>query len=417
MCIASPAPPRALWSTDAEGRCGACLWAPTGWLPSMQGLAPAAWLASVACGADAAAAQVDAAMRRALPFHVEADLPDADGTPRRIVVSGLPGAAGGASYSGFVVDITEERQALETALRSAAEYRLLIENCTDLIAHCDSAGRYVSLSPSYERLIGWATHEVVGQPVTDFLHPDDRQAATQALLHIFGGGEPPDVVEVRKLHRDGHFVTVGTKACTVRDAAGRCIGAVLVSRDITRDKERWRTLEAMATHDTLTGLPNRAWINDRVGQMLGQCEDPAYTAVLFLDLNGFKAVNDTLGHAAGDTLLQQVAQRLQSCMRPGDAVARLGGDEFVVAAKCSDRGAAAAIAQRLVDSLDAPFCIAGAPVHIGAAIGITLAEPGTASTDLLFQRADTAMYKAKMRRDGGQHRFFDTGSPPSVAPR
>ncbi|MEN2428967.1 GGDEF domain-containing protein, partial [Chromobacterium vaccinii] len=96
------------------------------------------------------------------------------------------------------------------------------------------------------------------------------------------------------------------------------------SRDITRDKERIRMLETLATRDALTGLPNRAWINDQIRSMLAQSNDPAYTAVLFIDINGFKAVNDSMGHATGDALLLQVAERLQRCMRPGDSVARMG---------------------------------------------------------------------------------------------
>jgi len=288
----------------------------------------------------------------------------------------------------------------------------LIENSTDLIAHCDADGRYVSISPSYSEMIGWSADEMVGQLVVDFLHPDDRAPATEALVHIFNGGELPDVVEVRKQHRDGHYITLGTKACGVSDpSTGNNIGAVLVSRDITRDKERMQRLEKLATRDMLTGLPNRAWINDQVGYMLAQGEDLAYTAVLFIDLNGFKAVNDSMGHATGDLLLQHVSERLQRCMRPGDSVARLGGDEFVVAAKCSNREAASAIAQRIMDSLKEPFAINNMEVRLGAAIGISLARFGTTSAKMLFENADIAMYQAKARRDGS-YQFFETATLP-----
>ncbi|MGP4128565.1 GGDEF domain-containing protein [Pantoea tagorei] len=166
-----------------------------------------------------------------------------------------------------------------------------------------------------------------------------------------------------------------------------------------------RMLETLATRDALTGLPNRAWINQQIGTMLAQSEDPAYTAVLFIDLNGFKAVNDSMGHATGDALLQQVSERLQRCMRPGDSVARLGGDEFVVAAKCGHRDAASAIAQRIIDSLKEPFVINSMDVWIGAAIGISLARSGTTSAALLFENADIAMYQAKARGDGS-YQFF-----------
>jgi diguanylate cyclase (GGDEF)-like protein len=117
-----------------------------------------------------------------------------------------------------------------------------------------------------------------------------------------------------------------------------------------------------------------------------------------------------MGHATGDALLQQVSQRLQRCMRPGDSVARLGGDEFVVAAKCHNRETASAIAQRIIDSLQAPFAINNMDVRIGAAIGISLARFGTVSAKMLFENADKAMYQAKARRDGS-YQFFESAAP------
>ena len=140
--------------------------------------------------------------------------------------------------------------------------------------------------------------------------------------------------------------------------------------------------------------------------MLAQDDDLTYTAVLFIDLNGFKAVNDSMGHASGDVLLKQVSERLQHCMCSGDSVARLGGDEFLVAAKCYSGEAASAIAQRILDSLKEPFIINDKDLRIGASIGISLAQFGAASAQMLFEQADIAMYQAKARRDGS-YRFFE----------
>jgi len=404
----------AVWSTDAHGICIASQENPKGLIPALKGVSLSEWLEFAQANDDEKIAQqLTAALEFLTPFHLEVPINCLDGTTRRVILSGLPECQTSDShqqYTGFIFDITGQRKALEDALRTATEYRLLIENSTDLIAHCDKDGRYVSVSPSYSEMIGWSADEMVGQRVVDFLHPDDRAPAADALIHIFNGGVLPDVVEVRKQHREGHFITLGTKACGVSDTStGNNIGAVLVSRDITRDKEKIRRLEKLATRDTLTGLPNRAWIYDKVGGMLAQAEDLTFTTILFIDLNGFKSVNDSMGHAAGDVLLQQVSERLKRCMRPGDSVARLGGDEFVVAAKCTNREAAAAIAQRLIDSLKQPLVINRMEVRIGASIGISLAGFGTASVDVLFDHADRAMYQAKARRNGS-YQFFEAST-------
>ncbi|MGK3142199.1 diguanylate cyclase domain-containing protein [Pantoea sp. C2G6] len=406
----------AVWSTDAQGICVASHESPAGLIPALKGVSLRAWLRFAQADDDALIAlQLTAALEGVTPFHIEVPIHCLDGTTRRVLVSGLPESPPGSAcqqYNGFILDISGQRKALEDALRTAAEYRLLIENSTDLIAHCDNQGRYVAISPSYCQMIGWSAAEVVGKRVVDFLHPDDRASATEALEHLFSGGALPDVVEVRKLHRDGHYLTLGTKACGVTDpSTGQNIGAVLVSRDITRDKERMRRLETLATRDTLTGLHNRAWINDQVNAMLAQEDDRAYTTVLFIDLNGFKAVNDSMGHATGDALLQLISERLQRAMRPGDSVARLGGDEFVVAAKCDNRDAASAIAQRIIDTLKEPLVINSMEIAIGASIGISLARFGTTPARLLLDQADVAMYQAKARRESS-YQFFESAVQP-----
>lgn len=400
----------AVWSTDACGICIASQESPQGLLPALKGVTLSAWLKFAQADDDATIAQqLTAALEMLTPFNIEVPINCLDGTRRRVILSGLPECTTSNSlnhFNGFILDVTGQRKALEDALRTATEYRLLIENSTDLIAHCDRDGRYVSISPSYSEMIGLSVDDIVGQRVVDFLHPDDRVSAGDALMHLFEGGVLPDVVEVRKRHRDGHYITLGTKACGVTDpSTGDNIGAVLVSRDITRDKEKMRRLEKLATRDTLTGLPNRAWVYDKVRGMLSEGEDLTFTTVLFIDLNGFKPVNDTLGHAAGDVLLQQVSERLKHCMRPGDSVARLGGDEFVIAAKCLNREAASLIAQRLIDSLQEPFVIHKMEVRIGASIGISLAGFESVSVDQLFDNADRAMYQAKAKRTGS-YQFY-----------
>ncbi|WP_338759867.1 EAL domain-containing protein [Massilia sp. METH4] len=183
-------------------------------------------------------------------------------------------------------------------------------------------------------------------------------------------------------------------------------GLSVFFHDISERKVAEAKLEELATRDSLTGLPNRAWINERIDAMLASPESRALTTVFFIDLNRFKEINDSMGHATGDILLRQVSERLKKCMRPGDAVARLGGDEFVVAASCVGREAATAIAQRLLTALRAPFHADGLEMSIGASIGICQASGDAASTQQLFQSADTAMYKAKAAGTGS-FEFFE----------
>jgi len=189
----------AVWSMDAQGICIASQESPAGLMPALKGVTLSAWLKLAQADDDAKIAQqLTAALEFVTPFHLEVPIHCLDGTTRRVIVSGLPDCQPSAprlQYSGFIVDITGQRKALEDALRTAAEYRLLIENSTDLIAHCDTDGRYVSISPSYSKMIGWSADEMTGQRVVDFLHPDDRASATDVLVHLFNGGVRADVVE------------------------------------------------------------------------------------------------------------------------------------------------------------------------------------------------------------------------------
>lgn len=383
-----------------------------GVLPAMQGRRFADWLDCVrADDACVTGAGIAAAMRRQQAFRHEHRIRCGDRHVRWVVTTGIPryDAAGGFDgFDGAVIDTTAAVEERRQALRSGAEARIIVDNCRDLIAHCDADGNYVHVSRSYTDVIGWEAHEMVGRAVTGFLHPDDRERAAAALVRVFAGSELVDVVEVHKRHRDGRYICLGTTVRAVREhPEGRVVGAIIVSRDITREKEMVQRLEWLATHDALTGLPNRALFNRHLAAMVADADaDAGGDTVFFIDLNRFKAVNDTLGHAAGDHLLQQVSQRLQACMRPGDVVARLGGDEFVAAARCSGRDAAAAIARRLIASLEAPFHFDGMAMQVGASVGISMADRQPVDAQALFRNADQAMYRAKAAGESA-FRFFD----------
>jgi diguanylate cyclase (GGDEF)-like protein/PAS domain S-box-containing protein len=611
----------------------------------MAGMPLADWMAAVAVDDGAAVArELAGVLARQQPFECELEVACSDGRRRHVLVTGLPQAQGGG-YAGALVDVTARRDALDDAVRGAATLRLMVDNATDLVAFCGLDGRYIDISSSFTRSLGWTREQLIGQPAIDFVHPDDHAHANDDMRRILAGETRPDAIEIRKRDTDGRYLELASKTRMVIDpATGDCLGAVFVSRHIAREKEmlgrlermaeqnrtllesindgffsvntdweivyannraaafvgverdgaigkvvwdvaaglaesvvgqhlrtamarrqsdsfeafyepvgvwvseriyaheeglsvffhdiservarekqirdserRFREtiritpagyllvngdgiiedlnpalcqlsgysrdelvgkpvaailvdgdasaalnvrhtghrehaletvllhrrgrhvvalvnqtieldaqgrarsltafitditerkraearLEELANQDALTGLPNRSWINRRVSDMLGQGHGT--TTVFFIDLNRFKEVNDSMGHATGDRLLRQVGERLQSCMRPGDVVARLGGDEFVVAADCAGRDAAAAIARRLLATMTRPFEADGIEMRVGASIGISLAGIGVTSTDDLFQKADTAMYKAKALGDGA-FQFFE----------
>ncbi|MFN3790146.1 EAL domain-containing protein [Massilia sp.] len=204
-------------------------------------------------------------------------------------------------------------------------------------------------------------------------------------------------------HRHGYPIHVLFNGSIKRDADGRALSLTGLMTDISARKAAESRLRELATHDTLTGLPNRALLGERVQQMLDACPQGCSVAVMFLDLDRFKEVNDSFGHEMGDVLLCEVAARLRRVIRPTDIIARLGGDEFVVAAHCaSGQAAAASIAEKLLDLLTAPVEIGGIDVIVGASIGISMYPQDARTREMLFQSADTAMYRAK---NGGRNRY------------
>ncbi|MCS0631218.1 EAL domain-containing protein [Telluria mixta] len=639
-----------IWTTDRKGICVSIAEHSPGLLPSPVGKSFVAWLQTVQTASGCTLAEeVAGAMDREKPFRHEHQLMCTNGNSRWVVSTGIPQFDRDGNFEGFsgaLTDISEHKGVLERTLRSEAEHRLIMDNCLDLIGHCDASGNYVHVSRSYTVVVGWESEEMVGRSVLAFLHPEDQERARNALARILDGEELAEVIEVRKRHRDNRYILLGTKVRKVTDPdTGAIAGAVLVSRDITREKEmlariermaeqntaliehslditmlldlegtilhtnraveqvlgyrpdeligstgrrfmteqgyadalgqlklmvtgpgnlfisddclskdgrtvrldwslchpegsrlvyatardvtnmhrtkvaleqahaqvhtilesiedgffsvdrNWEItfantiaaafvgidreaslgkvlwdiadgladtsvaanlrramemrenmsfevyyepagvwlservyahedglsvffhdiserkhaearLEQLATRDVLTGLPNRASLNQHVETMLCEQRAGAVIAVLFIDLNRFKEVNDSMGHAAGDCLLKQVSARLQSCMRPGDVVARLGGDEFVVAATCTGRDATAAIAQRLIAALTNPFYVDVVEICVGASIGISLSDQDVETVEQLFQNADTAMYKAKATGES-TYQFFE----------
>ena len=250
------------------------------------------------------------------------------------------------------------------------------------------------------------------------MHPDERAPLTQALDAFVAEGERFEF-EHRIEHRDGAYRWHLVRAAAVRNdkqRATRIVGTVI---DVTDRNEAERRLQHDALHDALTGLPNRVLFLDRLDQSIRRAQrhhPECCAAVLFLDLDRFKAVNDSLGHAIGDELLKAVARRLEAALRPNDSVARLSGDEFtLLLADVYDPHEATLIAERVLQSLHDPFLLDGREVLIGASIGIALATAQSVPEQVM-RDADVAMYRAKA--DGkGRHTVFDAAMHEQVVRR
>jgi diguanylate cyclase (GGDEF)-like protein/PAS domain S-box-containing protein len=273
--------------------------------------------------------------------------------------------------------------------------RALIEQSGDLVLVLDAGARLVFTSPGTADVLGHSPSELVGHHIGEYLRPGEVERFEPLwadLLDRPGGHSRIDVALVRPDASLFHVEAICTNL--LDDDAVR--GVVVNARDVTARRHLEHQLVQRAFRDELTGLPNRAQFLDRLDHALTVAgRTGERLAVLFLDLNGFKTVNDTLGHAAGDELLVKVSDQLRSSLRPTDTVARLAGDEFtVLVADVTDDVDALDAAGRIVAGLAVPTMVAGEEIEVGASVGIAFSEPGIAAAELL-RNADTAMYEAK----------------------
>ncbi len=293
------------------------------------------------------------------------------------------------------------------ARQNEARFRSLVQHSSDVIMVVTAQGMVRFVSPSVSRVFGHDPTQLIGRTLSDILHPEDRERA-DAFFHDAAqlpGSTPP--VEWRVRHPGGAWLHAETIATNLQhDRTVR--GVVLNSRDVSERKRLEQQLTHQAFHDFLTGLANRALFRDRVSHALALARRQRHSiTVLFLDLDDFKKVNDSLGHAEGDRLLIEAAKRFVCCARSTDTVARIGGDEFAILIEDSSAPEGyATVVDRLTTAMTAPFLLSGTEVPVNASIGIATAA-GDETADELLRNADVAMYAAK-RRGKGRHETYES---------
>ncbi|MCU1360938.1 MAG: putative Diguanylate kinase, partial [Ilumatobacteraceae bacterium] len=294
-----------------------------------------------------------------------------------------------------------ERSRLDAALRSSeARFRLLSETAADVVILVDGDGIITYVSPSSTALVGRRPDELVGSRWVSIVHPDHHDAVWTSAEQLKTHGSFSS--EMQLLRSDGSLVWVVNSTSSVVDpATGEALEYRTSVRDITDRKRLEAELERQALHDPLTGLGNRILLQSHLEVATARRGTDNDVAVLLVDLDRFKAVNDTWGHAVGDEVLQVVAARLRSVARPSDTVARTGGDEFVLLCPDTDREAAALIGRRIVAGLSAPISTSADNVRLGASVGVAHHRGGPADADALLIAADHAMYAAKRAGRGG----------------
>jgi diguanylate cyclase (GGDEF)-like protein/PAS domain S-box-containing protein len=302
-----------------------------------------------------------------------------------------------------------ERDQAEHQVRASEQrFKALVHNASEIVQTINIEGVLTYVSPAIEAIMGYTPEEMVGRDGLLYVHPDDLTAAIAILGSVV---QDPSLIathELRLRHADGTWHWHEAQCRNL--LADPFVGALVVNqRDITERKTLEEKLRYQASHDVLTGLPNRALFSDRLEHALGRRERTGETlVVMLLDLDDFKSVNDTLGHHAGDNLLVNVAESLRTATRPGDTVCRLGGDEFAVLLESlPDRAAGEIVAPRIIDCFSNALRSAQRNTSVGASIGIAFSMTGATDAAELLRNADIAMYAAKASGKGS-HQIYES---------
>ena len=327
-------------------------------------------------------------------------------------------------WSGFImpllliplVAVYQGGRAASEQRRSEDRFKAMAQNTAELVAILDEGGRISYVSPSVDAILGRDPSSLLGQTFFSIVHPDEVARADGLLREIVSHPGKVSTIELPLLHHEGsvrHFELIWNNL-----VENHSIGGVVVNgRDITERKILEQELAHQAFHDPLTNLANRALFRNRVELAVARAtRETNPVAVMFLDLDNFKTINDSLGHAAGDLVLIDVGRRIRDCLRPGDTAARLGGDEFGILLEPADPAGARFVAERIMEALSPAFLVQRNEVVVHASIGIVVASESAESAEEILRNADVAMYAAKAHGKA-RYEVFEPGMHASALER
>lgn len=304
-----------------------------------------------------------------------------------------------------------ERKTIEEKLFAEQESaRVTLNSIADAVISTDLANKVTYLNSIAEKMTGWSRQEAIGRPLSEvFRVADTPDAALSVSTEYSASGEQPENRAQRSVlvRRDGFEAPIEDSTAPIRDSRGRIAGSVTVFHDVSERRAMEQRLSHLAQHDSLTDLPNRRLFDDRLSQAISLAHRRGnQLALLFSDIDRFKHINDSLGHAMGDKLLQSVAERLKECVRASDTVSRQGGDEFIILLpEIRDAHDAAVVAKKVLSALALPHHVGKHDLHISASMGISTYPNDAQDAETLIKHADVAMYQAK-EKGRNNYQFF-----------
>jgi diguanylate cyclase (GGDEF)-like protein/PAS domain S-box-containing protein len=312
-------------------------------------------------------------------------------------------------FLAYLRDVSEAKRTQLALERSEEKYRNIIQSLEDPYFETDLAGNLTFVNQALVRTLGYSPSELIGMNNREFTHAADAPEVFKAFNQVYQSGEPARGLDWRILCKDGTVRFIETSIALVRDGEGAPTGFRGIARDVTERRQADERIHHLAHYDALTGLPNRTLFEDRLKQVLKRRKRAhERAALLFIDLDRFKTVNDSLGHHTGDLLLRAVAQRISECVRAGDTVGRPGGDEFLVLlADLDEPEDAARVAEKILTAVSEPYTLEGWEFSMTPSIGIAVIPDDGTDIESLVRNADVAMYHAK---ENGRNNFqFFTG--------